>query len=64
MKKNSIIAQLTAATTALGSVHFVWTADAQARFDALKLALSSAPVFGELGPTRPAERSSDPDADG
>jgi hypothetical protein len=55
-------AELAAPLTALGSptARFVWTADAQASFDALKLALSSAPVLrafdpcGGCGPPRGA----------
>ena len=54
-------AELAAPLTALGSptARFLWTADAQASFDALKLALSSAPVLRTFDPARRAVLTTD-----
>jgi hypothetical protein len=54
-------AELAAPLTALGSptARFVWTADAQASFDALKLALSTAPVLRTFDPARRAVLTTD-----
>jgi len=54
-------AELAAPLTALGSptARFVWTADAQASFDALKRALSSAPVLRTFDPARRAVLTTD-----
>ena len=66
-------AELAAPLTALGSpnARFAWTPEAQASFDALKLALSSAPVLRQPGPPCGAHdgckqhrRRGDPDAAG
>ena len=49
------------ALTALGSptASFCWSADAQASFDALKVALSSAPVLRTFDPSRLAVLTTD-----
>jgi hypothetical protein len=54
-------AELAAPLGALGSpmARFVWTADAQASFDALKRALSSAPVLRTFDPARRAVLTTD-----
>ena len=54
-------AELAAPLTALGSptARFVWTPEAQASFDALKLALSSAPVLRTFDPARRAVLTTD-----
>jgi len=53
--------ELAAPLTALGSptARFVWTPEAQASFDALKLALSSAPVLRTFDPARRAVLTTD-----
>ena len=53
--------ELAAPLTALGSptARFVWTSEAQESFDALKLALSSAPVLRTFDPTRRAVLTTD-----
>jgi hypothetical protein len=52
--------ELAAPLTALGPMaRFVWTADAQASFDALKRALSSAPVLRTFDPARRALLTTD-----
>jgi hypothetical protein len=54
-------AELAAPLTALGSptARFAWTPEAQASFDALKLALSSAPVLRTFDPARRAVLTTD-----
>ena len=54
-------AEVAAPLTALGSptARFVWTQEAQASFDALKLALSSAPVLRTFDPSRRAVLTTD-----
>jgi hypothetical protein len=54
-------AELAAPLTALGSLtaRFAWSPAAQASFDALKLALSSAPVLRTFDPTRRAVLTTD-----
>ncbi len=54
-------AELVAPLTALGSptARFAWSPAAQASFDALKLALSSAPVLRTFDPTRRAVLTTD-----
>ena len=54
-------AEVAAPRTALGSptARFTWTAETQASFDALKLALSSAPVLRTFDPARRAVLTTD-----
>ncbi len=54
-------AEVAAPLTALGSptARFVWTTATQTSFDALKLALSSAPVLRTFDPTRRAALTTD-----
>jgi len=54
-------AEIAAPLTALGSptARFCWSADAQASFDALKAALSSAPVLRTFDPSRRAVLTTD-----
>ena len=54
-------AEVAAPLTALGSptARFTWTAETQASFDALKLAVSSAPVLRTFDPARRAVLATD-----